>query len=215
MQINNQYHVEKFCSNYASFSEADPGKCLVGCVTFLSPILRSAVGHLGVPDKSSLLQSQISLHQIHTSDIHDKKDNTILPDGIEPIIRNYNSMEVMDICVKDFGSYTTDLAIDPFWPLCMYELRGKCNNNECSWQHVRDYSCRITDYDKSNSTGMNTLVLVNLCFMVLKIVIRLSFFLVQVVKFIHHQKEENFMVLQISPSALIVCLWLHQLILSA
>uniref|UniRef100_A0A0E0EMV3 Putative zinc-finger domain-containing protein n=1 Tax=Oryza meridionalis TaxID=40149 RepID=A0A0E0EMV3_9ORYZ len=26
-------------------------------------------------------------------------------------------------------------AVDPFWPFCMFELRGKCNDEECPWQH--------------------------------------------------------------------------------
>ncbi|XP_010260107.1 PREDICTED: uncharacterized protein LOC104599318 isoform X2 [Nelumbo nucifera] len=54
----------------------------------------------------------------------------------------------------EMGSYTCDLSIDPLWPLCMFELRGKCNNEECSWQHFRDYSQRnmkqIDDSDSSD-----------------------------------------------------------------
>ena len=37
-------------------------------------------------------------------------------------------------------SYTCKSVIDPLWPLCMYELRGRCNNDECPWQHTKDYS---------------------------------------------------------------------------
>ncbi|XP_074592620.1 uncharacterized protein LOC141848486 isoform X2 [Curcuma longa] len=33
-----------------------------------------------------------------------------------------------------------DILIDPFWPFCMFELRGKCNNDECPWQHVKQNS---------------------------------------------------------------------------
>ncbi|MQL74764.1 hypothetical protein Taro_007109 [Colocasia esculenta] len=35
-----------------------------------------------------------------------------------------------------------DLAIDPFWPLCMFELRGKCNDEECPWQHLKECNQR-------------------------------------------------------------------------
>ncbi|KAK9169896.1 hypothetical protein Syun_002036 [Stephania yunnanensis] len=42
----------------------------------------------------------------------------------------------------EMGSYTCDLSVDPFWPLCMFEVRGKCNDEECQWQHVKDYSER-------------------------------------------------------------------------
>ncbi|KAG8093095.1 hypothetical protein GUJ93_ZPchr0012g19491 [Zizania palustris] len=32
--------------------------------------------------------------------------------------------------------------IDPFWPFCMFELRGKCNDEECQWQHVEHHAWR-------------------------------------------------------------------------
>lgn len=58
--------------------------------------------------------------------------------------------------LSEESSYSCSPAVDPFWPLCMYELRGKCNNDECPWQHVRDYcdgkyQNQHSDYD---DTGM-------------------------------------------------------------
>ncbi|OIW07286.1 hypothetical protein TanjilG_11920 [Lupinus angustifolius] len=41
--------------------------------------------------------------------------------------------------LSEESSYSCSPAVDPFWPLCMFELRGKCNNDECPWQHVKDY----------------------------------------------------------------------------
>ncbi|KAF7825249.1 uncharacterized protein G2W53_016413 [Senna tora] len=41
--------------------------------------------------------------------------------------------------LSEKSSYSCSPAVDPFWPLCMYELRGKSNNDECPWQHVKDY----------------------------------------------------------------------------
>nr|KYP50759.1 hypothetical protein KK1_027449 [Cajanus cajan] len=41
--------------------------------------------------------------------------------------------------LSDDSSYGYSSAVDPFWPLCMYDLRGKCNNDECPWQHANDY----------------------------------------------------------------------------
>ncbi|KAJ0987751.1 hypothetical protein J5N97_006107 [Dioscorea zingiberensis] len=35
-------------------------------------------------------------------------------------------------------SHSGDLAIDFFWPFCMFELRGRCNDEECPWQHFRN-----------------------------------------------------------------------------
>lgn len=40
----------------------------------------------------------------------------------------------------EIDSFTCKSAINPLWPLCMYELRGRCNNDECPWQHTEDYS---------------------------------------------------------------------------
>ncbi|KAL8162173.1 hypothetical protein V2J09_013662 [Rumex salicifolius] len=47
---------------------------------------------------------------------------------------------VKDSLVGVIDSYSCNYLIDPLWPLCMYELRGRCNNEECPWQHVRDYT---------------------------------------------------------------------------
>lgn len=35
------------------------------------------------------------------------------------------------------GIYESSVEIDPFWPLCMFEFRGKCNDEECPWQHMK------------------------------------------------------------------------------
>ncbi|KAM0881044.1 hypothetical protein ACQ4PT_033178 [Festuca glaucescens] len=36
----------------------------------------------------------------------------------------------------------TRSGIDPFWPFCVFELRGKCNDEECQWQHVENHAWR-------------------------------------------------------------------------
>ncbi|XP_022134226.1 uncharacterized protein LOC111006536 isoform X2 [Momordica charantia] len=55
-------------------------------------------------------------------------------------LKEYSIHEAIRLTYQSDGSYIDDLEIDPFLPLCMYELRGKCNNDECPWQHVKDYS---------------------------------------------------------------------------
>ncbi|GMH10702.1 hypothetical protein Nepgr_012543 [Nepenthes gracilis] len=47
-------------------------------------------------------------------------------------------------------SYACCTTINPFWPLCMYELRGKCNNEECPWQHLKDSKINV-NHDGSAS----------------------------------------------------------------
>ncbi|KAG8049005.1 hypothetical protein GUJ93_ZPchr0009g2253 [Zizania palustris] len=39
-------------------------------------------------------------------------------------------------------------GIDPFWPFCMFELRGKCNDKECQWQHIEHHAWRKSKLTK-------------------------------------------------------------------
>ncbi|KAA8534236.1 hypothetical protein F0562_031753 [Nyssa sinensis] len=150
VQISNHCHVEKSSSNHASLSTADP---LDGChstedhqstraVAFSCPILRSVLGHVKDIESINMVGLQARNQQIQSYDIYNEKGNGGGSDEILPSILNSNSMEeiIKDKCVREDGFYSCNLAVDPFWPLCMYELRGKCNNDECSWQHLRDYS---------------------------------------------------------------------------
>ncbi|KAJ4830408.1 hypothetical protein Tsubulata_018084 [Turnera subulata] len=58
---------------------------------------------------------------------------------------------VMDICGREVAVLTSDLVVDPFWPLCVFELRGKCNNDECRWQHFRDMSEKDVNQQHNDS----------------------------------------------------------------
>ncbi|KAK8466140.1 hypothetical protein PHAVU_008G013732 [Phaseolus vulgaris] len=55
--------------------------------------------------------------------------------------------------LSDDSSYGHSAAVDPFWPLCMFELRGKCNNDECPWQHAKDYGDENIQHSDSNNAG--------------------------------------------------------------
>ena len=45
--------------------------------------------------------------------------------------------------VDSLPPYSKRMCIlDPYKTLCKYEHRGKCNNDECIWQHKRDYTLR-------------------------------------------------------------------------
>ncbi|CAA7389649.1 unnamed protein product [Spirodela intermedia] len=43
------------------------------------------------------------------------------------------------------GSHNVDFSLDLFWPLCMFELRGKCNDDECPWQHLKGQNRQKTN----------------------------------------------------------------------
>lgn len=138
LEILNQGHTEKFSLN--SHSTAGSPDCtfspnrdhhLPTSVSSSSPfIFRSAFVHLKVKSPMSFTefrtrnQLQESTH-VNSDEI--QRSNTI-------------ANTVRDLSGRGFGSYTCSPSVDPFWPVCMYELRGKCNNDECPWQHLRDHS---------------------------------------------------------------------------
>ncbi|KAH9302439.1 hypothetical protein KI387_014022 [Taxus chinensis] len=47
-------------------------------------------------------------------------------------------------------------VINPFWPLCKFEHHGKCNNEDCPWQHARDYSLNPTQFVEQLKKHSNT-----------------------------------------------------------
>uniref|UniRef100_A0A7N0V6L9 Putative zinc-finger domain-containing protein n=2 Tax=Kalanchoe fedtschenkoi TaxID=63787 RepID=A0A7N0V6L9_KALFE len=59
---------------------------------------------------------------------------------------------VKDVFSKQYESYSCNLDADPFWPLCMYELRGKCNDEQCRWQHIKVHSNKNINRRGSLST---------------------------------------------------------------
>ncbi|KAL7228845.1 hypothetical protein ACSBR2_007518 [Camellia fascicularis] len=153
-------HVENFSSNYAS-PTADPLDSRFSTednqssrsVIFSCPIRRSTFGHLKVAEPISLVGLQSRSKPIHSYDICNEEGNSVSSTEIQPSILSSNSMDetLMDICFRKVGCYTCNLAIDPFWPLCMFELRGKCNDDECSRQHVKDYSRRNMNLENCDS----------------------------------------------------------------
>uniref|UniRef100_A0A0E0RIV3 Putative zinc-finger domain-containing protein n=1 Tax=Oryza rufipogon TaxID=4529 RepID=A0A0E0RIV3_ORYRU len=46
-------------------------------------------------------------------------------------------------------------AVDPFWPFCMFELRGKCNDEECPWQHVEHHAWRKSKHTKHSKPSFS------------------------------------------------------------
>ncbi|KAL3523790.1 hypothetical protein ACH5RR_016624 [Cinchona calisaya] len=120
--------------------------------TFFLPAMKSAFSHLGDRELLVVLQSQTTSSDILISDVDLENDDSNVLNKSKPIIwsLDMNEPTAMDSFVGQSGYYSCNLAIDPFWPLCMYELRGKCNNDECSWQHVKDYSCDSMKHDTTD-----------------------------------------------------------------
>lgn len=107
----------------------------------MSPLIfRSAFSHL---KQVSLLNSkQLSTinQRIHANDGENEKNSCLGSNRAQcsTILATSMPFTSWDLLSEE-SSYSCSAAVDPFWSLCMYELRGKCNNDECPWQHVKDY----------------------------------------------------------------------------
>lgn len=122
-------------------------------------VLRSTFGHMKIIFPANLMELQARNQQIHSSDIYHKEGACL---NSKEVLWNNTKKDsihetIGELCGREMGSYTSNVAVDSFWPLCMYELRGKCNNDECPWQHVKDYCDTIlyqNQHDDSDTTGM-------------------------------------------------------------
>ncbi|KDO67695.1 hypothetical protein CISIN_1g000307mg [Citrus sinensis] len=159
-QIQDKCLVEKglleFHSTYHSKGNKFPTTMNHSTSVLLSPpILRGAFGHL----KSELciaLSNQSGNQHNHGRNFEIEEVACVNSDKTQAcyLIANSKPDIVKGYVGKEMGSYTCNLAIDPLWPLCMYELRGKCNNDECPWQHVKYFADRNKNlHDDSDSAG--------------------------------------------------------------
>ncbi|XP_042456037.1 uncharacterized protein LOC122040680 isoform X1 [Zingiber officinale] len=100
------------------------------CRSILSP--SSSILHNVLPLVKFIV---ISYHNRDTEEkgawpVHESQKVFCKPDKIDAYTRESGTGSMCDI------------LIDPFWPFCMFELRGKCNNDECPWQHVKQNTKR-------------------------------------------------------------------------
>ncbi|KAK4279916.1 hypothetical protein QN277_011615 [Acacia crassicarpa] len=106
----------------------------------ISPlILRSAFGQL---KQMSKLNSKQLLNKNQWLHVNDGENENNSCHGSRTEFSSMLAVAVppaSNLCSEE-SSYSCSPAVDPFWPLCMYELRGKCNDDECPWQHVKDYN---------------------------------------------------------------------------
>ncbi|XP_047341258.1 uncharacterized protein LOC124944950 [Impatiens glandulifera] len=154
----NEFHMETLSSNNASPSADSLDKCYltnsnqsVESTILLSPIMRSTFSHRKAFDYLSVETRTRNLDDYNTDT---EKGIIHALDEIQPSIRSSNPVDQapVDICLPNISSNASDLEIDPFWPICMFELRGKCNNDECPWQHIRDYSSSDRNMEKPRNT---------------------------------------------------------------
>ncbi|CAL0308299.1 unnamed protein product [Lupinus luteus] len=124
-------------------------------INISSSIFRSAFSHLKEMspfNSNQFLSKNIS---IRANDGENENATCLASDVTKWNNMLANSMPVtVGNLLSEESSYSCSPAVDPFWPLCMFELRGKCNNDECPWQHVKDYGdgnvCKRQRTDSNN-----------------------------------------------------------------
>ncbi|XP_071732416.1 uncharacterized protein [Rutidosis leptorrhynchoides] len=114
-------------------------------VSLNEPVLRTAFGHVKFLAAMNSMQSQTN------SNFNEKKVYNVSGAQRNDSIANSKTLSLLDMYVSDVGSYSNNVAVNPFWSLCMFELRGKCNDDECPMQHVRDYSSKSNDCNRNVS----------------------------------------------------------------
>lgn len=151
MQIEANCYAEKLSSNFGSTSAVPLDNKFV--IEALYPVLKSAFVHMKVVDVVSFVHSHTE-HNITGPHTNDKNSSDDSHYEIESVGSSSTPREEtsVDTCFKEVGFYSCNSDIDPLWPLCMFELRGKCNDDECPWQHVRYHSRRNLKID--NAIGM-------------------------------------------------------------
>ncbi|KAF8046820.1 hypothetical protein N665_3392s0003 [Sinapis alba] len=107
--------------------EISPEDDLLLSVASAGPLFRSTINHLKVPGSS--------ITSLGTEYTLENKSYSLYSD-----VRQRSSLTRTPVYERKIDLYTPNLKMDPFRPLCMYELRGRCNNNECSWQHFKDFA---------------------------------------------------------------------------
>ncbi|XP_042954237.1 uncharacterized protein LOC122290554 isoform X2 [Carya illinoinensis] len=145
LDIRNQHQTENASNSHSTTDSQDcrlsvrQGHHLLNSVSSSPPsIVRSAFCHLKVMSPIGLVELQTRDQQSQDNDIYNEESAHVNSDKIQSNSAIANAIK--DLSGREFGSYTCNPTVNPFWPLCMYELRGKCNNDECPWQHVKDYS---------------------------------------------------------------------------
>lgn len=144
LEIQREHSVENISVNSHSNSYSEDRLYLSG------NIMRSTFGYMKVICPKDLIEHQAISQQSPTCINSEKVQYSNVM--VEPLKET-----LVKLARREVGTYSTGPAIDPFWPLCMYELRGKCNNDECPWQHVKDYSntnMHQHQHDNSGIAGM-------------------------------------------------------------
>ncbi|KAK7295701.1 hypothetical protein RJT34_18612 [Clitoria ternatea] len=154
-EIQNQHIIGGNFSNVNGSVDSGPQEdmCLDHCsmrtVNTLPVVFRSAFSELRgmFPFNSNQLQSKNTFIHANVG----QNENATSLNSDETKWNNMSMAVTIGNLLLEDSSYGCSPAVDPFWPLCMYELRGKCNNDECPWQHAKDYGDGNIQHSDSNT----------------------------------------------------------------
>ncbi|XP_062203571.1 uncharacterized protein LOC133905819 [Phragmites australis] len=74
-------------------------------------------------------------------------------ESVQDIIQDRDGENVKMLPTTQKDNDMAHSGIDPFWPFCMFELRGKCNDEECQWQHAEHHAWRKSKHTKDAMTS--------------------------------------------------------------
>lgn len=117
-------------------------------------ILPSSVLHVASRHAKSMLLGCLS----DLSSTGEKE--TVLREKITECMPDKKSTSLHGMVFSRIGKlelHNYDLTIDPFRPFCMFELRGKCNNEECLWQHIKHHTHRNLKNGEHSFTSCSVL----------------------------------------------------------
>ncbi|KAF7070906.1 hypothetical protein CFC21_076344 [Triticum aestivum] len=134
-------------SNALSMGNCDPEDNISSLGELCAP---SSVNSLIFPSSAPLNAAKHIKWVVHGFCINDSITSNVASDAT--VSDQYMIQDRVEENLKMVSTATKDKdmvhsGIDPFWPFCMFELRGKCNDEECQWQHIENHAWR-----KSNDT---------------------------------------------------------------
>lgn len=133
-------------------SATDDHLLLTSVILSPSSTLKTTFSHMKIESSFGFMLKRSSKTKIKRIDIDDSCNEEIS-------LANFADFQPSMSSSSQIGTYSCNIEIDSFWPLCMYELRGKCNNEECPSQHLKEYSKGdMNQHTNYNDAGLNSLI---------------------------------------------------------
>lgn len=132
-------------------SATDDHLPLTSVILSPSSTLKTTFSHMKIESSFGfmLMRSKTKIKLIDTDDSCNE----------EISLANFADIQPSMPSSSQIGTYSCNIEIDSFWPLCMYDLRGKCNNEECPSQHLKEYSKGdMNQHTNYNGAGLNSLI---------------------------------------------------------